>query len=164
MDWNKENIVTTKSIVTYASIIFVLGGLILFSVMWIAGIFGTAEDREAMKKYNEERKKYEKIIQSSLAEAEKYREQAEAQRKINDELAAKLSERDKKRDSDILVNDERRKQENEKILNEYNDDINRVNNMPDSERPADICSRLDRLSKDNPALEQFRCVNGVPNN
>lgn len=157
MDLEKQNIITTRYVIygIIGSLIF--GAILLFSVMYMVGVFGTKADEELMKSYKEDKAKSEKILQAALVEAEKNRKEAEAQRKANDELYAKFTERDKKRDLEIVKNDERRKQENENIQQQYVQDIDRSNTLSPDELSRDNCARLERLAESNPGLAQFKC-------
>lgn len=109
-----------------------------------------------MKNYEKEKAANAKVIQALIADAEKYRNEAEFIIQRNRELESKQIVKDNQPENNIKLNDKRRQQEDEQTNESYtrDNDINRF--MPDAERGADICARLERLAKENPAFAEFR--------
>jgi len=142
-------------------------GLIIaaFLIYWITGAISEQfAYAKAKREYDAKTNEIQKTIQTALIEAEK----AKARSKIAEDKANKIIEANTERaktqtakdtalDTQIKETQKEGKLKENEIENNFNNDIQRASNMSDDERAADICSRIERLAANNPALAEYRC-------
>lgn len=114
--------------------------------------------------YNRRKAENNKVVQSALAEADKYKklssEYAEKSAAIEEaakERAAVQNKKDVSLDTKVDLINQKGEQSSYEIEQNFRNDVDFVNSMSDAERERDICTRIERLAAINPELKTYEC-------
>lgn len=141
-----------------AAIILLLGFAACFLLMFSM----RSESEQNRRAYEKQTKANQIAFAAALVEAETHKKRAEAAeanaallKQQTDARASQQTAKDAELDRRITENQEKEETQKNELNQSYFNDLRRIDALPDADRAADICSRLNRLAGTNPALAAY---------